>query len=197
MSHASFAVTAIATLALFAGCAVDNSGGSPPEGDSIAFAILEDGPDLFCGTFEDRADLLPDEAAIDAWLDRCEDENQDSRDDLIALQAGLGESESLVLLSVALGGCLGQVDVQGAFMDDDVARVWILKADSSYGRRNVACAADLGEQIIALSIDDEQASTEAEMQIGIYNPDLPNGPDFGVQWSPRGGRAVSTLDCAP
>ena len=170
-------LAAIASISLLAGCSpVDHSGGPPPDGDALAFAIIDDGPGLVCGTYEDRADLIADEAAVDAWIESCESAEEGDRDDLIAVLNELNADESLVLVTVALGGCLGQTNLQSVHLDGDVVRPWLLKADSAYGRNDIACTADIGEQIYVVAVADEQASTSAEVHVGVYNPELPDAP---------------------
>ncbi len=169
---------AASALALLVGCPpnVDNSGGPPPEGDTIAFAVIADAPSFFCGAFTDAAHLLTDEASVDAFLVACPEAGADARDEIDALQAELLEDESLVLISAALGGCIGDVTVMDVYLDGDTVRPWLLKADSAYGRTDIACTADIGEQLIAVAVSDEQSSIEAEIHVGVYNPDLPNPP---------------------
>ncbi|MCP4867699.1 MAG: hypothetical protein GY898_03160 [Proteobacteria bacterium] len=172
MFRFSLALTAIASLSLLAACSdvrPDNSGGPPPEGDALEFAVLEDAPALFCGIFEDEAD-------IDAWLEACEASEEGDRDAILGELEALNDDESLVLVSVVLGGCLGQTNLQAVHLDGDVLRPWLLKADSAYGKDNVGCTADIGEQIYVLAVQDEQASTSAEVHVGVYNPDLPGAP---------------------
>jgi hypothetical protein len=181
MSRTSFTLSAIAALSLLLGCtqAVDNSGGPPPDGDSISYAVIGNAP--ACGSFEERADLITDETSIDAWLERCEASSETAREDLIAMTEDLADDESLVILAAVVGGCIGDVSVYGAYLEGDVVRPWILIADGTYGRNDIACTAEIGALIIAIAVTDERSSTSAELHVGRYNPDLPNGPTFDDQ----------------
>jgi hypothetical protein len=179
-SIARFAPPVVALVAFaMTGCA-DNSGGAPPAGEAKTFEIAIESPDLACGTYEDAASIIVTDADVDAFLAACEAIIEDDAtivDDLRAEVADLTEDQALVVISVVLGGCLGDWQVEAVHMDGDTLRPWIYKADSAYGRNDIGCTADIGEAHTILRVDDAASATSIEMTVGVYNPDLPGAPE--------------------
>ncbi len=168
----------LASVSLLAACTVDNSGGPPPEGDSISFTQLDlTDADFMCGAYGDDAAIISDEATVDEWLAGCFDEDpSEMRDHLLTEIDALADDESLIVADVVLGGCTQDFELLDVAIDDEIVRPWIVKHDTSYGKQDVACTADIGEQILLLKIADDRAATAAELHIGVYNPELPGGP---------------------
>lgn len=185
MQHRTpFARIAVPAFALVAfamtGCTVDNSGGEPPAGDPIEFEIAIEDPDLFCDAFEDAAELIVDADGVDAFIEACGAEligdESTIADDLNAQLSELEEGEGLLIVSAQLGGCLGAWEIAAVHLDGDILRPWMLKADSSYGRQDVGCTADIGQDHRVLVVDGADEVASVELTVGIYNPDLPGAP---------------------
>ncbi len=178
---ARFAVPAIALVAFaMTGCTVDNSGGEPPAGDPIEFEIAIESPDLVCESFEDGAELIVDQDGIDAFIEACGTEligdESTIADDLALQLAELEEGQGLLVVSAQLGGCLGEWEIAAVHLDADILRPWMLKADTSYGREDVACTADIGQDHQVLIVDAADRVASVELTVGVYNPDLPGAP---------------------
>lgn len=163
----------LALLLLTACNPVDNSGGEPPSGESVSFSV-EEAQIGFC-EFQDGAALLDDSDDVDAWVATCENENLDRQpvDDAVA---ALTDDQTLVLVTAQLGGCLESSEIVGVFLDGDQLNVWMLKQDTAYGRDNIACTDDLGVAYHLVTAD--AVASAASLRVGVYNPDLPNGPDL-------------------
>lgn len=161
----------LALLLLSACTPVDNSGGEPPSGESVTFSV-EDAPIGFC-EFQDGAALITSIDDVDAWVATCENEDLDRQPVDDAVNALL-ESQTLVLVTAQLGGCLESSEIAGVFLDGDQLNVWMLKQDTAYGRDNVACTDDLGVAYHLVTAD--AVASAASLRVGVYNPDLPNGP---------------------
>jgi hypothetical protein len=171
-------VIAVVAFAL-TGC-VDNSGGEAPAGEATDFEIAIESPDLACGSFEDSAHLIAEDADVDTFLEACDEilsENSTIADDLRAELALLDEGQALVIISAVLGGCLGDWQIEAVHIDGETLRPWMLKADASYGRRDVGCTADIGQAHQVLRVDGAAAATSVELTVGIYNPNLPGAPE--------------------
>jgi hypothetical protein len=164
---------ALSFLALAACTPVDNSGGPPPDGDSVAFEVVAE-PAAFCEAQDDAA-LLRSQADMDAWLEGCSF-GDDPRAVLEAALAEVEAGETLVIVSAQLGGCLMGFEVSGVFVDSDTLNIWMLKQDSSYGRTQVACTADLGEGHTLLVVQDAEDTQDIALTVGVWNPELPGGP---------------------
>ena len=162
------------------GCAVDNSGGEPPAGETVEFEVAIANAGFFCEDTSDAAHLIKDEAGIDAFIEACGEEvlgdEATIEEDLIAELALLEDGQALVLVSAELGGCLGPWAVDSVYMDGEILRPWMLKGDSAYGRTDMACTADIGQDHQVLRVDGAAAATSIELTVGIYNPDLPGAP---------------------
>lgn len=180
-------IRAAASLCLLAGSlvgcglGVDNSGGEPPAGTDVSLEKRTELTDLepCWGASQDEAALLDDEAAVDAWLADCQnDDTAPMRTALLDVINGLGAQERLVGVRVVLGGCVQQWSLFGIYHDIDALNVWVLKEDTSYGVPNAACTDDIGwdgDYWIAAEADFSEV-TEATLTVGLYNPDLPGAP---------------------
>ncbi len=182
MSHrpAALALSLLAVLALGAGCA-DNSGGPSPEGTALEEftpAWLDAGG-LSCEEYRDAAFLIHDSTEAQAFLDSsCALTAQPVADEFLLLADALEDTEALVVLTIELGGCLGEYGVFGFYLSDDGDTVtgWVKRADSSYGRQNVACPADIGQATELWRVMGAADATQAEILVGVFNPSLPGAP---------------------
>ncbi|MCO4769799.1 MAG: hypothetical protein KDA24_07180 [Deltaproteobacteria bacterium] len=173
-------LAALALAAPLVGCA-DNSGGPPPDGTALEefTSIAMDPGGLFCDFFRDDAFLIHDGSeAADFLANDCAGNNQEVQDAVVAVADDLEEGEAIVVVSVQLGGCLGEWGVHGFYMSEDESTVtaWVLRGDSAYGKQNVACPADIGGAIELYRVMDAAAATEADILVGPYNPGLPGAP---------------------
>jgi len=173
MSVFRTSVLACSLLTLAACTQVDNSGGEPPAGDPLQFAIGAE-PAAFCEGI-DAARFLDAQDDIDGWIEDCQ-ADEVARGQIEDAFAALEESESLVLVSAQLGGCIGDYEVAGAYLDEGTLHMWMLKEDSSYGRQDVACTADIGEGHTLVVVDGAAEATDIDLTVGIWNPELPGGP---------------------
>jgi hypothetical protein len=169
---------ALCLVALFACTPVDNSGGDPPPGDAVTFtkAAL---PDFFCGHFDDHADLVLDDAAVDALLDGCPDQSGElgpTKDAFKALVADAADGVGLVVVFTELGGCLQDAAVVGFYRDGDTLHAWVKRGDTSYPDKEVACPADIGEMISGHWVEGADTASGVKVKVGVFNPDLPNPP---------------------
>jgi hypothetical protein len=170
-------------LAALVGCApVDNSGGEPPTGDPLGFEVLTPPGDLFCDALADSAALMVDEAGIDAMLEACSvsfdgAENPQPRADLVAALDAGDAGDVLVYAVGSAGGCIGEAWIEDVTLDGEVLRPWMIKEDSSYGRVDVACTTDYGLSNHLVRVSGAEAATSAELHIGVFNPELPGGPE--------------------
>ena len=166
------------TLAPLLGCA-DNSGGPPPEGTELTGPTRAEsvGTSLACDLFRDDAFLWHDAADVQAFLDAdCTNADQAVAGDLLQTADTLADGEALVGVSIGLGGCLGAFEVQGFYLAEPLVTAWLLRADSSYGRNNVACTTDIGGAFEVWRVPGAAVATEAELMVGTYNPELPGAP---------------------
>lgn len=171
---------ALSALLTLAACtAVDNSGGEPPPGTERGVERLDE-PAMACSRYADQEAWLREAEDIEEWLDTCEPAATVDvlQQDLTAELAALAGDEALVGLDVALGGCLGPWELRGAFQEGSSLNLWMLKGDSSYGRADVACTADVGEAHAVYKVSGLDAGVDdLTLRVGYYNPDLPDGPD--------------------
>ncbi len=165
---------ACSLLTLAACTPVDNSGGEPPAGDPLTFAI-EAEPSAFCEAV-DAVRFIDDQEDIETWIASCEAEGDGTRGQLEDALAALEDGESLVLVSAQLGGCMQDYEVAGAYLAEDTVHIWMLKEDVSYGRQDVACTADLGEGHSLVVVEGASEATEIDLTVGVWNPELPGGP---------------------
>jgi len=180
MSCRALALVLACSFAALTGC-VDNSGGPAPEGTELEefSPAAGDAGGLFCEFFRDDAFLLVDRAAVeDFFANECAGNEAAVEDELATIADGLEEGEALVVVSIQLGGCLGEWGVHGFYESEDGSTVtaWVLRADSSYGRTNWACTDDIGGAIGVYRVMGAADATEADIVIGTYNPDLPGAP---------------------
>jgi len=170
----SRALTAALCLLPLAACTpVDNSGGDPPAGDSMEFALVGS-PAGFCEAMDEAA-LIGVQADIEDWVEGC-DFADDMRADLETAHGALEAEQALVIVSAQLGGCLGDFEVVGVYEDGDQLNVWMLKEDTAYGKTNVACNDDLGEGHALIVVEDAADALSVSLTVGIWNPQLPGGP---------------------
>lgn len=163
---------------LLTGCA-DNSGGPPPDGESVeVFTPLSpDAGGFFCDFFGDAAFLVRDATEAQAFFDdECPGADATAQQQFVEAADGLLEGEVIVIVSVQLGGCLGEWGVHGFYRDEDEVTAWVLRGDSAYGKQNVACTADEGGAIQPYLLEDVSGVTSAAIEVGTYNPDLPGAP---------------------
>lgn len=173
----------LAVTLMGCGESVDNSGGEPPAGEDVSLeqrpALSELEPCWGGGT--DEAALLDDEAAVDAWLADCQnDDTAGMRTALLDAIDALDEQERLVGVRVVLGGCVQQWSLFGIYHDTTALNAWVLKEDTSYGIPDAACTDDIGwdgDYWVAAE-GDLSAVTEATLTVGRYNPDLPDAPNL-------------------
>jgi hypothetical protein len=114
-----------------------------------------------------------------AFLDSdCSQADQAAGDELVATADALEDTEAIVILSVQPGGCLGEYGVFGFYLSEDEATVtgWVKRSDSSYGRQNVGCNADIGEAIEVWRVLGAAGASDAAILVGTYNSDLPGAP---------------------
>ncbi len=176
MSNRLSTALAFSLLLLVAapGCEpVDNSGGDAPDGIALSY-LVDAEPSLYCGAM-DAAAFIDDGDDAEAWLAACNDDGfaRDLIDDKLD---ELNEGESLIAVSAQLGGCTQDFNVHGVYLDSNTLNVWILKQDTSFGRDNVACTADIGEGHALVIVDDAEEATSIQVHVSSYNPDLPGGP---------------------
>lgn len=157
---------------------VDNTGGEAPDGVALSF-LVDAEPSLFCGGM-DAAAFIDDGEDADAWLSQCDD-SEFARDLIDERLSTLEDGQALIAVSAQLGGCTQDFYVHGVYLDGDALRVWILKQDTSYGRANVACTADIGEGHALVVVDDADDATSIDVHVSAYNPELPGGPDMPVE----------------
>jgi hypothetical protein len=170
-------------LALLVTACVDNSGGDPPAGEPLEFALSASQPSGLCGDFSDRAWLVDGATDLDAIFADCEVDDGSLRDvveaEVAALpacaDAALG-CPALVLLSIQVGGCIGENEIAGVYLDGTSLIAWVLQADSSYGKQNVACTTDIGQHWILASTFGVPQGASIELLKGVYNPELPGAP---------------------
>lgn len=164
--------------ALLVGC-VDNSGGPPPDGESVeAFSPMYlDAGGFFCDFFRDDAFLVRDRAEAEAFFaDECPSADVDAQEELGEAAGALAEGEAIVVVSVQLGGCLGEWGVHGFYRAEDEVTAWVLRGDSAYGRQGADCNADIGGAIQPYLLEDVPGVTSAAIEVGAYNPELPGAP---------------------
>ena len=169
--------TSVLALSLItaAGCSqVDNSGGEPPPGDALQFTVTGE-PAAFCAG-ADAARFIDAQEDIDAWIDGCQAENEETRDQLEEALANLADDESLVIVSAQLGGCIGEFTVSGAFLEAETLHMWMHKEDYSYGRAGSACTADIAEGHALVVVEGASEALDIDLTVGRYNPDLPGSP---------------------
>ena len=171
-----FRTSALAlSLITAAGCSqVDNSGGEPPPGDALQFAVTGEASAFCSGA--DAARFIDAQEDIDAWIDDCQAENEETRDQLEDALANLADDESLVIVSAQLGGCIGEYRVSGAYLEDETLHMWMLKEDYSYGRVDAACTGDIGEGHALVVVEGAEEALNVDLTVGRYNPDLPGSP---------------------
>ena len=178
---------AAAILAVPLAACVSNDGGLPPEGEPISFSIVDRDQSFFCGFFEDSAVLIEEQADIDAVVAACSEEAGIAGlgSFLAQAMAGSTESESLVLVTVALGGCIEAYDLVAVHLDGEVLRPWLLKDDSAYGVPDSACTDDIRETVELLRVGDGAVSNSSELTVGVWNSDLPGSPFEAHRLSPQ------------
>ena len=170
-----------AALLLLAACVpLDNTGGPIPEGTPLSFEVLAAPDALSCGNYQDTALLLRREADVDDFLEGCASLDgvpEALRDDLLADLDETAEGDALLVATVVLGGCLGDYSFDGVYLDGDLLRPWLVKQDSSYGRPNTTCTEDIGEAIHLIRAAQGADAMVASIEVGVWNPELPGGPD--------------------
>ena len=82
----------------------------------------------------------------------------------------------LVFVEGSAGGCIGDAWIEDVTLDGDVLRPWLLKEDTSYGMENVGCTADWGVSQHLLRVSGADAADSIELQLGVFNPELPGAP---------------------
>lgn len=169
-------IIALASLSFAVAC-VDNSGGVPPAGERVEHeTVFLDGGGIFCQIFDDEAFLLTADTDVDAFKVACTELDATKEARLRELVDELTGDEALVIIIIGLGGCIHEAAVMGVYIDDTVAHAHVLKGDTSYGVANAACTDDIGEAVEILRIDEKRTATDADVHVGIYNPDLPGAP---------------------
>lgn len=169
--------TSVLALSLItaAGCSqVDNSGGEPPPGDVLQFTVTGEASAFCAGA--DTARFIDAQEDIDAWIDDCQAENEETRDQLEEALASLADDESLVIVSAQLGGCIGEYTISGAFLEDETLHMWMLKEDYAYGRANASCPMDDAQEHALVVVEGADEALDLELKVGRYNPDLPGSP---------------------
>ncbi len=133
---------------------------------------------LFCGFFSDRADLIRDEDAVDDFLaNDCVEADGSGQQELSDAVHELQPGTQAIVVTVQLGGCLGDFEVRDFYEQDDGDLVaWVLRADSSYGVPDTACTADLGEAVEVWHLEGVDEDATAEVLVGTFNPDLDGAP---------------------
>lgn len=170
----------VAAVTLGVGC-VDNSGGPPPDGTELEefTPVSFDAGGLFCGSGGDAGFLIHDATEAQAFLDdSCEGHDAAAGQELVDAAGTLEDTEAIVILTIQLGGCLGEYGVLGFYLSDDDTTVtgWVLRGDSAYGRQNVACTADWGMATEVYRVMGAADAVQAEILVGPFNPDLPGAP---------------------
>ena len=178
MKHMTMAIAVL--VLLLTGC-VDNSGGPPPPGIDLEIEHpLIEVPSVFCETPDDEAMLLDDMTDADAWLAGCQEgtARDELRTQIETTITGLDANARLIAASIVGGGCVGGWSLFGIHLDDTTLRPWILKEDTSYGRSQVACTADIWWQTDYWLVrgDGVGDADAVELWVGVYNPDLPGAP---------------------
>ncbi len=169
--------TSVLALSLItaAGCSqVDNSGGEPPAGEALQFTITGEAS-AFCESV-DAVRFVDAQEDIDAWIDGCQAENEETRDQIEEAFANLAQGESLVIVSAQLGGCIGEYTISGAFLEDETLHMWMLKEDYAHGRANASCPADEGQAHALVVVEGADEALDIDLTVGRYNPDLPGSP---------------------
>jgi len=170
----------VAAVLLGAGC-VDNSGGEPPAGTELEefTPVSLDAGGLFCDSFQDGAFLVHDGIEAQAFIDsQCTNADPAVAAELVSTADDLEDTEAIVVLTIELGGCLGEYGVFGFYLSDDGDTVtgWVLRGDSAYGRQSVACPADIGQATEVYRVMGTADATQADILVGVFNPDLPGAP---------------------
>ena len=148
---------------------------NPPPGESVPFEpIAVSG--LSCGRFVDSATLIETTEDLDAFLADCPQSDEDGEASAALAEAvsGLSDNEQLVVVSIALGGCIQEYHLLDVTLDGATLHPWISKVDTSVGQPDVACTADVGEanEVLVVEADAE----DAEVHVTSFNPDAPDNP---------------------
>lgn len=168
---------------LMTGCPpVDNSGGTAPEGDPLAFQRVTESLGVSCAAVEDTAVLLDDLADVDIFLADCVAGDVTIHEAASALDTAVsasydGEREFVVVS--ASGGCLSTLDLFQVRLDETstspVLRPWLLRGDESF-EADATCASPDAQQIFLARAADASGATSIDLAIGTYNPTLPGAP---------------------
>jgi hypothetical protein len=159
------------------GCpSIPNDGGALPEGMSMDYSFIGIPSEVFCGGFLDGALIVRNEQDIEEVLASCSEGAEELSTVLSNALEDLDDLQTLVFVSVALGGCVQGHDLPMVALDGDTVRPWLLKDSSAYGESEAACPADVGEAIELLAVWDIQHASSVEITVGIWNSNLPGSP---------------------